>query len=62
MGVNLFFVRNDLIENSPYTFKNINNVEAIYQTPKYGRGPNGGHAQDPYQRIYFKSVDLLKDE
>lgn len=59
-GVNLFFVRNDLIENSPYTFKNINNVQAIYVAPKYGFGPNGGHIQDPLNRQYVKSIDLLE--
>lgn len=60
-GVNLFFIRNDLVKDSPYTFKNINNVEAIYMRPRYGSGPRGGHPQDPWERKYVKSIDILKE-
>lgn len=58
-GVNLFFIRDDVIETSGLVFKNVNNVKAIYQTPKYGSGPNGGHFQDPYYREYCSSEDIL---
>lgn len=60
-GVNLFFIRNDLISICPYTFKNINDVKKIYVNPKYGYGPNAGHIQDPLNREYVRSLDLLND-
>lgn len=61
-GVNLFFVRDDVLctlEASGYKFKNINDVKALYKPPKYGKGPNGGHAQDPYYRPYLSSEKIL---
>ena len=58
-GVNLFFVHNDVINNSIYTIPDINDVDKIYKTPKYGNGPNGGHFQDPLQRDYVTSEELL---
>jgi hypothetical protein len=59
-GVNLFFVRDDLVSGPGYTFKNVNDVEKLYAFPKYGKGPNGGHKADPLFREYLKSTDLLK--
>ncbi len=58
-GVNLFFIRDDILEEKSLQFKNINDVHAIYRTPKYGIGPNGGHAADPKQRKYLTSIELL---
>jgi hypothetical protein len=58
-GVNLFFVRDDILEEKDLHFKDMNNVEKIYRTPKYGKGPNGGHRQDPKIREYLSSTDLL---
>ena len=52
MGVNLFFVRDDVLEQSPFTFKNVNDVEKIYKYPRYSNGPNGGHKADPLEREY----------
>lgn len=60
-GVNLFFVRDDLIEKNGLQFKNMNNVAKIYQYPKYGQGPNGGHPRDPKEREYLSSYELLKN-
>ena len=49
MGVNLFFVRDDLLTDHP--FKNVNDVTALYMFPKYGTGPNEDmykiHSIDP---------------
>jgi hypothetical protein len=59
-GVNLFFVRNDLLEYRPFFFKNINDVHKIYRKPNYGQGPNGGHVRDYQERLYVSSEELLK--
>jgi hypothetical protein len=59
-GVNLFFVRDDLIDQLHLEFKDLNNVEKLYRTPKYGNGPNGGHRQDLKNRPYFSAENLLK--
>lgn len=62
MGVNLFFIRNDILKTTKLKFKNINNVEAIYKLPRYGTGPNGGHAQDPKNRPFTSSKEQLANE
>lgn len=59
-GVNLFFVRDDILKEKNLKFKNVNDVFSLYRTPKYGTGPNGGHFADPQKREYISSVDLLK--
>jgi len=58
-GVNLFFIHDKLLQNSIYTIKNINDVNRIYMTPKYGNGPNGGHMPDIYNQTYISSDELL---
>jgi hypothetical protein len=58
-GVNLFFVHNDVINSSNYRIKNINNTIKIYRTPKYGKGPNGGHQEDIYNQAYTSAELLL---
>lgn len=58
-GVNLFFVHNDVIKSSNYYVKNINDVNKIYNTPKYGKGPNGGHQEDTLNQPYTSSQLLL---
>ena len=58
-GVNLFFIHNDVLKNSIYTIKNINDVDKIYRTPKYGNGPNGGHQPDILNQEYISSKALL---
>jgi len=59
-GVNLFFIRDDLLEQIPYTFLNTNNVQALYRVPSYGSGPNGGHQADPKRRPYISSTTLIR--
>jgi hypothetical protein len=57
-GVNLFFIRNDIIEECKtrgIEFLSLNDVNAIYRLPGYGNGPMGGHYQDPLQRIFIDS-------
>ncbi len=58
-GVNLFFLRDDLVEKSEVHFLNINDVTKIYNPPRYGAGPNGGHVQDPLNRGFIGSQLLL---
>jgi hypothetical protein len=55
-GVNSFFVRDDILSSLETSFLNINQVELLYQKPKYGSGPNGGHPQDPLNRPYLNSA------
>lgn len=57
-GVNLFFVRDDLLEK--VSFKDVNQVEKLYRYPQYGKGPNGGHPADYKQRAYLSSEELLR--
>jgi hypothetical protein len=58
-GLNAFFVRDDLLKSEKFFFKNTNEIEKIYKTPRYGNGPNGGHPQDPFCRPYLSSTDIL---
>ncbi len=62
VGVNLFFIRDDVLEGQNYRFKNINEVEKIYRAPTYGQGPNGGHPADPIERKYVESSLILSNE
>ncbi len=59
-GANLFFVRQDLLENQPFCFKNVNDIYKLYKRPTYGQGPNGGHRQDPLNRQFISSKQLLQ--
>lgn len=52
-GVNLFFVRDDLIQNSPYKFLNVNNVDKLAVQMTW-------HRQDPYYRPYVSSLSLIR--
>ncbi len=61
-GTNLFFVRDDFLKEKNLEFTNMNNVEKLYRHPKYGNGPNGGHRQDPRNREYLSSCELLKQK
>ena len=58
-GVNLFFIRNDVLENCPNKFLNVNNVEKLYKPPRYSNGPNNGHPADPRNREYVSSQEIL---
>jgi hypothetical protein len=58
-GVNLFFIRNDILKQIKYKFLNINNIKAIYRSPKYGPGPDGGHKPDNKKRLFVSSKSIL---
>lgn len=58
-AVNLFFLRDDLIEQHNLEFKNRNDVSKLFQTPHYGPGPNGGHPHDFQNRPFVSSNEIL---
>lgn len=59
-GVNLFFVRDDLLADKNFSFKDMNDVDKLYRYPTYGSGPNGGHAEDTTHRAFLSSTDVLQ--
>ena len=59
-GLNLFFIRDDILKENRLVFKDMNDVEKLYRKPTYGKGPNGGHEKDPKNRPYLTSEELLK--
>ncbi len=54
-GVNAFFIRDDVLKKSGLSFKNQNDVQELYQFPAYGKGPLGGHPEDPKKRAFISS-------
>lgn len=58
-GVNCYFINNKILIENNLEFLNSGNVEKIYRYPKYSIGPNGGHSQDPYNRIYITSDQAI---
>lgn len=59
-GVNLFFIRDDILKEKKLDFKDVNDVEKLYRMPTYGEGPNGGHRADTKNREYYSSENFLK--
>lgn len=59
-GVNLFFVRDDILENGTIQFLDQNIVALLYKAPHYGLGPRDGHVQDPHFRPYVKAANILE--
>jgi hypothetical protein len=53
MGVNCFFIHNDIISKKKLKFKNFGDIEKIYRPGGYGSGPNGGHRSDEHNRKYL---------
>lgn len=54
-GVNLFFIRKDVLEETNIEFLNRDQVDLIYRLPNYGLGPKQGHRQDILYRPYLSS-------
>ncbi|MDE3045274.1 MAG: hypothetical protein KGJ02_01325 [Verrucomicrobiota bacterium] len=61
-GVNLFFIRDDILKEKNLQFKDMNDVQRLYRYPTYGRGPNGGHRDDPKKRKYLTSKEILASD
>lgn len=57
-GVNCFFIRDDVLATCPHSFISVNDVDALYQPPRYG---GGGHPKDSFKRPYLTSEEILKD-
>lgn len=52
-GVSLFFIRDDLLQNSFWSFKDMNDLAKLSVQFTW-------HRQDPYARAYVSSLELLK--
>jgi len=59
VGVNLFFVRDDLEPEKK--FFGTNDVKLLYRIPKYGFPWRVGHPQDHFNRPWDSASNLLKD-
>jgi hypothetical protein len=59
VGVNLFFVRDDLEPEKK--FYGTNNVKMLYRIPKYGFPWRVGHPRDNLERVWDSAKNLLKD-
>jgi len=63
-GVNLFFVRTDILTDLNCHFKDENDEVKLYKAPSYSWGPNGGHPEDPLFRKFITSLEadcLIED-
>lgn len=59
-GTNAFFIRDALLKERNLEFPNINDVEKIYNKANYcAECPNGGHRQDPHNRPFVTSQEVL---
>ena len=54
-GVNAFFVKN--IHKDKFNFSD--DINKLYNTPKYGKGPRGGHEKDKKERHFITSNTIL---
>jgi hypothetical protein len=58
-GVNSFFIHDDIVKNKDLHIKNISDITKIYQSAKYGKGPNGGHRQDQHNRQFISFDEAI---
>lgn len=59
-GVNAFYVNNKILSSSNKNlFLNLNNIDALYNSPKYSNGPLGGSTQDNLCRRYLTSDSII---
>ena len=58
-GVNVFFIRNDLMPKLSSVFIGID--KDIYHKGGYGNGPNGGHPLDKKHRAFTSSITILNN-
>jgi hypothetical protein len=59
-GVNSFFIRDDIIREKNINIINAGNIAKLYRPPTYGKGPNGGHRQDPQNRQFIGFEEALE--
>lgn len=58
-GMSLFFIRDELLQEKDLKFIDMNNVEKLYRSPS-GGNPNNSRPEDPKDRAYLSSLDVLK--
>ena len=56
-GLNLFFVRDDVLQQNDLIFKEMNNVEKLYRRPAFSEGLDGSNPQPPKNQEYVTSSD-----
>jgi hypothetical protein len=59
MGVNLFFIKDSILNEIELSFKDTNNIFLLYNFPKYGSCLDGGHRHDDQNREYVTSQEIL---
>ncbi|MEM1169657.1 MAG: hypothetical protein AAGJ08_11410 [Cyanobacteria bacterium P01_H01_bin.35] len=59
MGVNLFFIKDSILNEIELSFKETNNIVLLYNFPKYGSALDGGHRHDDQDREYITSQEIL---
>jgi hypothetical protein len=59
IGVNCFFVRNDILAFRGLDIKNMGDIDKIYRKSNYNTGPNDGHPQDPYYRQFVSFEEAM---
>lgn len=58
-GVNLFFIRSDILKEMNLSFKNQDDEIKLYRAPNFfGKGIS--HLQDPFNRQYISSEEAMK--
>jgi hypothetical protein len=63
-AINLFFIRNDVLEASGACFKNQNDIEKLFNCPSWRIERNGGILNNPYMvngRVFIGSQQVLHD-
>ena len=60
-GVDAFFVNNDILGKNIQKFVNVDDIDALYSSAKYGVGPRGGWMTDVKDRKFIKSDDAIND-
>lgn len=59
IGVNCFFIHDDIIRTKNLNIMNMGNITDIYKPSRYSSGPNGGHIQDPNFRQYISFNEAM---
>jgi|TARA_B100000085_G_scaffold193728_1_gene177624 hypothetical protein len=61
MGVNSFFVKNELVNQYLTNVSDVDNVRELYYPPRYGAYPLIGHPKDDKNRKYITSEEAMRD-
>jgi hypothetical protein len=58
-GVNMFFVRDDVLKETGVVFKGMGSVEDLYSAPNFGSHSLGGWGPDGQHRLFITADELL---